>query len=104
MGAGKPDGSLPGSPSGAQAFSAVCPSEPGTQSCLHPGCRRTEACTRGGLLQTRPEAEHGAFSRRTEISVLEPEDERVEFQEQLPSLPLMALLQVLSTLLEFQSY
>ena len=29
---------------------------------------------------------------------------RVEFQEQLPSLPLMALLQVVSTLLEFQSY
>ena len=47
-----------------------------------------------------PEAEHSASLH----IALRAQTLCPEFQEQLPSLPLKALLQILNTLLEFQSY
>lgn len=99
MGAGKQGGFLQAALRGPSLFRAG-PSVPGLQCCAHPGSRRTEGCALGGVLQTQLEAEHGASVH----IALRAQSLCPEFQEQLPSLPLMALLQILNTLLEFQSY
>ena len=71
-------------------FTAVCVQAAGGQEAA-----RWEVCCRPS-----PEAEHGASVH----IALRAQSLCPEFQEQLPSLPRTALLQILNTLLEFQSY